>query len=76
MDKNSPRERELKVRWAVINPWGSGRMNIWLGLTNWEVSPVPAAWDSLSEENNPFLRMLIKQEILLEMWEDDPVEAF
>lgn len=51
-------------------------MNIWLGLTNWEVSPVPAAWDSLSEENNPFLRMLIKQELLLEMWEDDPLEAF
>lgn len=79
MDKGNPRERKLKDRWAVINPWGSGRMNIWSGPTNWEDSPAPAAWDSLSEaiekKNNPFLRMLIKQEMLLESWEDDRIEA-
>jgi len=49
MDKANPSERKLQVRSAIINPWGPGRMNVWSAITNCEVSPAPAAWDSLSK---------------------------
>lgn len=53
-------------------------MNIWSGLAHGEDSSASATWGSLSEgieKNNPFLRMLIKQKIVVETWEDGPIEA-
>jgi len=64
----------------MINLWGSGRMNIWPGLTNWEDSSVPTAWDSLRETSEkeiiPFWGCWSNKRYCWKKWEGDCIEAY